>query len=129
MAKLLLLFTFVPLIEVFILIEVGKRIGAVPTIFIVGVTGFLGVFLARAQGFYTIYRFRNAMERGAFPTQEIFDGACILVGAAFLLTPGLLTDIFGFSLLIPQTRIYLKKFVQKIIDKMISKGEIRIRRQ
>ena len=129
MAKLLLLFTLGPLLELFLLIEVGKRIGAAPTIFIVGITGFLGVFLARAQGFYTIYRFRNSMERGAFPTQEIFDGACILVGAAFLLTPGLLTDALGFSLLIPQTRFYIKKFTQKIIEKMILRGDIRIRRQ
>lgn len=129
MIKLLLLFTLVPLLELFVLIEVGKRIGAAPTIFIVAVTGFTGVFLARAQGFYTLFRFRNALERGSFPTQEIFDGACILVGAAFLLTPGLLTDALGFSLLIPQTRFYIKKYLQKIIEKMIIKGEIRIRRQ
>ncbi len=127
--KFLLLFTLVPILEVFILIQVSGQIGAVPTILIVALTGFIGVFLAKAQGFYTIYRFRNSLERGGFPTQEIFDGACILVGSAFLLTPGLITDILGFSLLLPQTRSYIKKYIQKIIEKMIIKGDLRIRRQ
>lgn len=128
MLKFLLLFTLTPLLEVFLLIEIGKRIGVIPTIIIVGATGFFGVLLARMQGFYTIYRFRAELEEGVFPAEEMFDGACVLVGAAFLLTPGLITDILGFSLLIPQTRYYIKKLVRDKVYKMMQEGDIRIRR-
>lgn len=128
MVKYLLLFTVTPLLELFLLIEIGKRIGAVPTILIVGATGFLGVLLARMQGFYTLYRFRKELGEGVFPAEEIFDGACVLVGAAFLLTPGLITDILGFSLLIPQSRFYIKKLLKDKVYKMMQDGNIRIRR-
>ncbi len=126
MAKFLLLFTIIPLLELFLLIEVGRVIGTVPTIFIVGGTGFFGVLLARMQGMYTIYRFRSELSRGVLPAEEMFNGACVLVGSAFLLTPGLITDVLGFALLIPHTRFFIKKFAQKKINKMIANGDIRI---
>lgn len=129
MARYLLLFTLLPLFDLFLLIEVGKWIGTVPTIIIVGATGCFGVIMARLQGFYTIYRFKSELSRGALPAEEIFDGACILVGAAFLITPGLITDFLGFVLLIPQTRFYIKKAVRGKVNKMILDGSLRFWRR
>ncbi|PKM79924.1 MAG: membrane protein FxsA, partial [Firmicutes bacterium HGW-Firmicutes-13] len=106
-----------------------KWIGTVPTIFIVGATGLFGVIMARLQGFYTIYRFKSELNRGVLPAEEIFDGACVLVGAAFLLTPGLITDFLGFALLIPQTRFYIKRAVRGKINRMILDGNLRIWRR
>ena len=128
-AKLLLLFTAVPLLELWLLIEVGKRIGTIPTILLVAITGFLGVLLARSQGLQAIYKMQEEMRDGFLPTGELIDGACILVGGAFLLTPGLVTDLAGFSLLIPITRELWKNIAYKIIKKMMSGGTIYIHRR
>jgi UPF0716 protein FxsA len=124
--KLLLLFTCVPLLELIVLIQMGKRIGLWPTVFIVVITGFVGVFLARAQGFAILFRIREDLEGGRIPTDELMNGLCVLVGAAMLLTPGLITDAVGFSLILPITRVVIKRFIRTYIKKMIEKGNIKI---
>lgn len=117
LVQLLLLFTIVPLVELFLLIEVGKIIGTWPTIFLVAATGFFGVLLARTQGLQILYRIQQEMNRGSLPGEELLDGICILVGGAVLLTPGLITDLLGFALLIPFTRFLFKKAASSLIKK------------
>ncbi|MDK2821586.1 MAG: protein FxsA [Clostridia bacterium] len=114
-AKFLLLFTLVPLVELWLLIKVGKIIGAGMTILLVAATGFYGVVLARSQGLQVLYRIQQDIRRGVVPTNEILDGACILVGGAFLLTPGLITDFLGFSLLFPVSRDIIKNIIKDIL--------------
>ncbi len=126
MLKLLLLFTLVPLIEIWILIELGGIIGSWPTILLIASTGFVGVFLARSQGFAVLYKMQRDLGEGIVPADRFFDGACILVGGALLLTPGLLTDIFGFSLLLPFTRILYKKAAQKYLTRRQEEGTLHI---
>jgi len=116
--KLLFLFTVIPLLELWLLIEVGKIIGTWLTILIVASTGFLGVLLARSQGLLVLYNMQAELRRGMLPTDELLNGVCILVGGAFLLTPGLITDLFGFSLLFPLTRNPIKKVAVRLIKKM-----------
>ncbi|RJX28287.1 MAG: FxsA family protein [Dethiobacter sp.] len=118
LVKLLFLFTVIPLLELWLLIEVGRIIGTWLTISIVALTGFLGVLLARSQGVRVLFNMRAELRQGRLPTDELLNGVCILVGGAFLLTPGLLTDLFGFSLLIPLTRNPIKKVVVRLIRKM-----------
>jgi len=127
--KLLLIFTIVPLLELWLLIEVGRMIGTWPTVILVAATGFYGVLLARSQGLQVIFKMRQVVQQGGMPANEILDGACILVGGALLLTPGLLTDLFGFSLLLPPTRNYIKKVTRQIISKKIEAGVIHIHRR
>ena len=115
--KLLLMFTLIPLIELWLLIEVGRIIGSFITILLVASTGFFGVMLARSQGLQVFYRMQEEMRNGFVPTDEMLDGVCILVGGAVLLTPGLLTDIAGFLLLIPVTREMIKKTGRRMIEK------------
>lgn len=124
MLKLLLLFTLVPLLEIWILIELGAIIGSWTTILLIASTGFVGVFLARSQGFAVLYRMRMDMEAGLVPADQLFDGACILIGGALLLTPGLLTDLLGFSLLIPQTRVFFKSAAYRYFNRRQSEGKL-----
>lgn len=124
--RLLLLFTCVPLLELIVLIQLGRRIGLWPTVFIVVITGFVGVFLARAQGFAILFRIREDLEEGRIPADELINGLCVLIGGAMLLTPGLITDAMGFSLILPITRKAIKGFIRIYIRKMIEKGNIKI---
>ena len=111
--RLLLLFTVVPLVELYLLVEIGSLIGVAPTIAIVIITGFLGAWLARRQGLAVFRRINEEMARGGLPTDPLIDGLLILIAGAVLLTPGLLTDAAGFFLLIPQGRQLVRKAVAR----------------
>ena len=129
MLKLLILFTIVPLLELWLLIKIGTWIGPGMTIILVAVTGFFGVLLARSQGIRILYRLREEIEHGSMPAGEILDGVCILIGGAFLLTPGLLTDLLGFSLLISPTRNIIKEWAKKVIWRKMENGSIVVYRR
>ncbi len=115
--RLLLLFTVVPLVELYLLITIGGVIGVVPTIAIVIGTGVLGAWLARWQGLAVIRRISDEMADGRIPTDALIDGLLVLVAAAVLLTPGLLTDTAGFVLLVPSSRAVVRKAVAAAIAK------------
>ena len=101
---LFLLFIAVPLAEIYLLLEIGGVIGAVPTIGLVVLTAVIGAILVRAQGFSTIMRIRRNLDAGEIPAVAIIEGAFLLVAGALLLTPGFLTDAIGFGCLIPPLR-------------------------
>ena len=101
---LLLLFLAVPLVEIYVLIEVGSVLGAAAAIGLVVLTAAAGAALMRAQGLATVLRARAAMARGEVPAFELLEGAVILVSGALLLIPGFLTDAAGFVCLIPAVR-------------------------
>jgi UPF0716 protein FxsA len=107
--RLLLLFTVLPMVELALLIQLGRIIGLAPTIAIVLLTGVTGAALARWQGLATFRRVRAEMAAGRVPTGALIDGLLILVAGAVLLTPGLITDTIGFLLLIPPTRAAVRR--------------------
>ena len=111
MPLLLLIFIILPLAELYVLIEIGQAIGLIPALAILLLDGFVGAWLARSQGRATWMRFNQAMAEGRVPGREVADGAMIILGGAFLLTPGFITDVFGIALLLPPTRALLRKFV------------------
>jgi UPF0716 protein FxsA len=121
-AQLLLLFISVPLIEVLILIKLGSLFGFWPTIFLVIGTGILGAYLAKLYGLSVWYQIQQDLQAGVMPADKLVDGLLILIGGIVLLTPGLLTDILGFMLLIPITRSYFKRFAKTKFKKM-SEGQ------
>jgi len=104
---LFLLFLTIPLIEIYLLIQVGEVIGALPTIFMVVFTAVLGVALLRWQGLVTLTRMQASMARGELPAIAMIEGVFLLVAGALLLTPGFFTDGIGFALLIPPIRRFL----------------------
>lgn len=105
---LLAAFIGVPLLEIGIFIQIGGLIGLWPTLAIVVLTAVIGTWMLRAQGLATLGRARTQMDRGVLPARELFDGACLLVAGALLLTPGFATDTVGFALFLPPVRDKLR---------------------
>ncbi|MCK8828573.1 FxsA family protein [Natroniella acetigena] len=121
MVKLILLFTLVPLTELYFLIKVGEYVGLGWTILLVASTGIVGISLAKLQGLAIIGKTKLTLARAKMPKDELIDGLLVLLGAAMLLTPGLLTDLAGFSLIIPLTRVRIRSIVKnKFKGKIIS---------
>jgi len=103
-APWLLLFLLVPLLEIYVLIKVGGIIGAIPTIALIVFSAVLGSLLVRHQGFYTLARVRESMERGEVPAVPMLEGALLLLGGFLLLLPGFITDVVGLLMLVPWVR-------------------------
>ena len=108
---LLLLFFLVPLVEIYLLIEIGGVIGVGWTIFLVVFTAVLGAFLVRTQGFSTVSRIRTQMDQGQLPAMEMIEGLFLLVAGALLMTPGFFTDAIGFVCLTPPLRRSIIRYV------------------
>ena len=120
--KLLMLFVIVPVTEIYILIEVGKRIGSLATISIIIFTGILGAYLVKNQGFMILKKIQNDLNDGIMPGDSLIQGAIILAGGILLLTPGFVTDIAGFIFLIPVSRNVVKKYLLKWLKGKIKEG-------
>jgi UPF0716 protein FxsA len=120
--RMLLLFIFLPMVELYLLIMLGSRIGAMPTIGLIVFTGLLGASLARQQGLSVLSRIQKEMASGKPPTQELVEGALVVVGGIVLLTPGIITDIFGFSLLLPSIRKALCRTLTKSFTKKVGRS-------
>ena len=114
--KLFLAFTIIPIIEIYLLIEIGSMFGALTAVALVILTGFLGAFLARMQGLQTLYRIQESLREGRMPSGELLDALLIVISGHVLLTPGFLTDSAGFLLLIPATRNAIKNWLRRQIE-------------
>jgi UPF0716 protein FxsA len=108
---LLLLLIVVPLVELYVIIQVGQAIGVWWTIALLLADSVLGGALMRAQGRRAWRSFAEALGAGRVPAKETLDGALVIFGGAFLLTPGFVTDIFGFALLLPPTRALVRRLI------------------
>ena len=111
---LVLLFIVVPLVELYVIIQIAGAIGVVPTLFLLLLDAVLGAALLRSQGRAAWVRFNRALAEGRVPGKEVLDGVLIIFGAALLLTPGFLTDIVGLILLIPPTRAGVRAIVRRL---------------
>lgn len=101
---LLALFIILPLVEIYLFIQIGGFIGALATVVCVVITALLGVSLLRAQGFQTMAKFQQQLAMGELPAETMLEGVALLIGGALLLTPGFLTDALGLLCLLPFTR-------------------------
>ena len=116
---LVLLFVAVPIAEIYLLLEVGGVIGALPTIGLVVLTAVVGAALVRAQGFSTIQQVRRTMDAGEIPAVAIVEGIFLLIAGALLLTPGFLTDTIGFCCLVPPLRrAIIVRFIEARVVRM-----------
>lgn len=121
--RLLLLFTVVPLAELFLLVKLGTVIGVAATVLIVICTGILGAWLARWQGLGVLRRLTDDMNQGRLPAGALIDGLLILIAGAVLLTPGLITDALGFLLLVPQGRAVVRRLITARFEKRTVDGD------
>ena len=122
--KLVLIFIATPIVELAVLVYIGTLLGVLYTILIVVITGLIGAFLAKNQGLTTLSRIRSSTESGVLPTAELLQGALILIGGLLLLTPGLITDLVGFGMLIPQARNIVAKGLSGFIQRNVQQREI-----
>ncbi|MHC4878978.1 MAG: FxsA family protein [Planctomycetota bacterium] len=106
---LLILFIVTPLVELWLLMLVGEQLGATPTISLVLITGFVGATLAKRQGLHTWLTIQQQTQQGKLPTDALLDGLMIFIAGLLLITPGILTDVVGFSLLVPLVRAGLRQ--------------------
>lgn len=106
---LVIAFIVVPLVELFVILQVGEVVGILNTLVVMVLLSVYGAALARKEGLEVYRRFRQAIAEGRVPSDEALDGVLVLVGAALLLTPGFVTDAVGFSLLIGFTRGLYKR--------------------
>jgi UPF0716 protein FxsA len=104
MRFLLLMFIAVPIAEMWLLIEIGSRLGGLATIALVFLTAAIGLAMLRNQGMSTLMRVNEQMEQGRLPAEEILGGVLLAIGGALLLTPGFITDALGFACLLPASR-------------------------
>jgi len=110
------IFLIVPIIEIYLLIQVGQVIGAGWTIFLVVFTAVVGVGLLRIQGLSTLNRAQQKLQRNELPARELLEGMGLVLAGALLLTPGFFTDTIGFLLLFPPIRLWL---VSSIASRMV----------
>ena len=126
--KLFLCFTLIPAAELALLIYLGGLMGFWPTIGVILLTGALGAWLARAQGMRTMLKIQDNMAQGITPAKEMVDGLLILVAGVVLITPGFLTDIAGFLLLLPFVRTGLRKSLRARFEKWAKQGRVTVTR-
>jgi UPF0716 protein FxsA len=126
LGRMALLFVVVPILELVLLIQLGQIVGLWPTLGLVILTGVSGAVLARLEGMRVLFQFRRELASGRIPGQALLDGISVLVGGAFLLTPGVLTDLAGFALLVPLSRRWIQRRVRRRLERGIKEGTIRV---
>lgn len=121
---LVLIIIVVPLIELWGLIAAGQWIGWLPTLALCFLSGVVGAWLARTQGLKVLMQAKQQLERGYMPGDALLDGICILSGGIFLLSPGFFSDLIGFFLLLPPTRVIVKGFMRNWLRKKMDSGTL-----
>ncbi len=117
---LLLVFVVFPIAELYVIIQIGQAIGVLPTVGLLLLDSILGTWLMRVQGRAAWARFAEAVSAGRPPAKEAIDGALVLLGGALLLAPGFITDVFGVLLLLPPTRVALRRVAFRgILSRMV----------
>lgn len=120
---LLLTFIAVPLLELYVILQVGDAIGAVPTIALLAADSALGALLLRSQGRSIWRQFNAVMRSGRVPHRELLDGVAVIFGGALLLTPGFITDVVGLLLLLPPSRALIRQLAARRIGRRIGRIE------
>jgi UPF0716 protein FxsA len=109
----------VPLVEIYVVIQIGKAIGVIPTLALMVLDAMLGTWLMRSQSRAVWRRARQALSSGRAPAREVLDGALIIAGGALLIAPGFLTDVLGAALLIPPTRTLIGRLIVRRFTRQI----------
>ncbi len=118
-ALLVLALLVVPLVEIYVLVQVGQVIGALPTIALLLLMSLLGAWLLRREGSRTWAAFRRALGTGRVPAKEVADGALVVFGGALLLTPGFATDVLGLACVLPPTRAVLRRLLTGLVARRL----------
>ena len=124
--RLLALFLVVPIIELVLLLWIGREVGFWPTVALIVGTALAGSFLAQREGLAAWRRFTSETAGGQLPGAALTDGLLILVAGALLLTPGVLTDLVGFSLLLPPSRAVVRRLITRRFQQAVRTGKVQV---
>ncbi|MFC7132675.1 MULTISPECIES: FxsA family protein [Salinibaculum] len=113
MLRIIGVLLLIPLLDMLLLVVLSGMLGWQLIVLLVVLTALVGMFLVRAEGRHTMGKIQRKAAQGEVPTDELLDGALLLVAGAFLLTPGLVTDGVGFLLVLPFTRYPIRLAVKK----------------
>lgn len=114
----------VPIIELALLIEIGRRVGVWYTVALVLLTGSAGLTVARMQGLSILTKLSSELSQGQIPGNTIVDGVLLLIGAVLLITPGVLTDLAGLLLLVPPVRAVVREWLKARLKSWVSSGSV-----
>jgi UPF0716 protein FxsA len=114
----------VPIVEIWVLLQVGQLLGVLPTVVLLVVMSLVGAYLLRREGARTWNAFRTALASGRLPAAEVADGALVILGGALLLTPGFATDAFGLLCVLPPTRAVLRRLLTRQVARRLSVGTL-----
>lgn len=115
--KLIVAFTLIPFMELYLLMAIADRTSFLTTVSIVLATGILGAYFAKEEGRVVIAQIKDSLNNGIMPTNELLHGFCVLIGSVLLITPGIMTDVLGFSLLLGFTRTGYVELLKSYISK------------
>jgi UPF0716 protein FxsA len=128
LGKLILAFALLPVLEIYVLIEVGSVIGSLNTVAIILLTAVAGGYLARSEGTRTYHQIQNNLNQGIIPRNEIVDALLIFGAGIVLLTPGFITDLAGLAVLFPPTRAPIREFLKRRFKSRMDRTTIEINR-
>ena len=126
LSYLLTLFIGLPILELALLIRLHGVAGFLPTVLLVLLTGIAGAALVRRQGISILFKIQQEMAAGNLPAPQMMDGIMVLLAGALLVTPGLITDIAGFALLVPYVREHIRLRLRKKLEEKINSGYIQV---
>jgi UPF0716 protein FxsA len=126
MGKLVLLFTTLPLVELFLLLELSDVVGGWTTVMLVLASGILGAVVARAEGLRVLAQWRQTLATGSMPSDGVMSGMLLLLGCALLITPGVLTDVVAIALLLPWSRRWIAARLTERVERAIAQGNLRV---
>lgn len=121
-----LLFVTVTSLEILVFMQVGNIVGPYAVIAMIFLTGFLGAYLVRMQGLMTMRKISEQLQQGQMPAKEILSGVVLLIVGALLVTPGLITDVTGFLLLIPPIRMQVVGLIQARMERWVMKNAVQV---
>lgn len=122
MFLILALFIVVPMVEIYVIVQVGHAIGVFETLGLLLLLSFVGAWLTKHEGFIVLQRLRAQLEAGRAPTAEIIDGVLVLAAGVLMLTPGFVTDAVGLLVLFPPTRALLRMYLRRRFDMQVFGG-------
>jgi UPF0716 protein FxsA len=123
---LLLALLLLPLLDLYLLVQLGQRVGALPVLAFVVIAGVIGGALARAEGFRVFRRWRESVGSGQVPEEGLLGGVLVVAGGVLMVLPGFITDVLGLVLVLPPTRRLLVRLLRKRVERSIREGRIRV---
>jgi len=121
-----LAFLLTPIIEIYVIVQVGQAIGAWQTVALLLIESAIGVWLLRREGGRAWQELRLALNQARVPARELADAALVLIGGTLLITPGFVTDVVGFFCVLPVTRPLARRLLLAYISRRVARGTIRV---